>query len=170
AKDLNLAEAAMLAGLPKAPERYNPRRFPDRALQRRSTVVELMRSQGVISDADANLARSYPLQLARKSEAGDVAPYFVEWVRQQLEAQFGQKLYEQGLKVFTTLDVELQSAAERALENQLRAIESGKYGAYKHQSYESYIARSSERTGERAAANSPYLQGAFVAMDPRTGA
>src|SRR3982751_2973738 len=65
ARDVNLAEASLLAGLPKAPERYNPRRFPDRALQRRSTVIELMRSEGVISDADANLARSYPLQLAR---------------------------------------------------------------------------------------------------------
>ena len=169
-RDLNLAEAATLAALPKAPERYNPRRYPDRAIERRNTVLELMRGQGAISDADANLARGYPLQLARKSEAGDVAPYFVEWVRQQLETQFGQRLYEQGLKVYTTLDVDLQSAAERALENQLRAIESGKFGAYTHTSFESYLSRASERAGEAAAANSPYLQGAFIAMDPRTGA
>ncbi len=169
ARDLNLAEAAMLAGLPKAPERYNPRRFPERAIQRRNTVIEVMRSGGGISDADASLASAYPLQLARKAEAGDVAPYFVEYVRQQLESQFGQRLYEQGLKVFTTLDVDLQSAAERALENQLKKIESGSYGAYTHQSFESYLARASERVGEAAAANSPYLQGAFVAMDPRSG-
>ncbi len=170
ARDLNIAEAATLAGLPKAPERYNPRRSPERAIQRRNTVIEVMRSQGAISDADASLAKAYPLQLARKSEAGDVAPYFVEWVRQQLEQQFGQRLYEQGLKVYTTLDVDLQSAAERALENQLKAVESGKYGAYKHQTFESYLARASERAGVAAAANSPYLQGAFIAMDPRTGA
>ena len=170
ARDLNVAEAAMLAGLPKAPERYNPRRSPERALQRRNTVIALMRENKVISDADANLAGGYPLQLARKSEAGDVAPYFVEWVRQQLEQQFGQRLYEQGLKVYTTLDVDLQSAAERALENQLRAVESGRYGAYKHQTFEAYLAKSSSRVGEPAAPNSPYLQGAFIAMDPRTGA
>jgi penicillin-binding protein 1A len=169
ARDLNLAEMAMLAGLPKAPERYNPRRSPERAIQRRNTVIEVMREQGVISDADASLAKAYPLQLARKSEAGDVAPYFVEWIRQQLEQQFGQRLYEQGLKVYTTLDVDLQSAAERALENQLRAVESGKYGPYKHTTFESYLAKASDRVGEPAA-NSPYLQGAFVAMDPRTGA
>ena len=169
ARDLNLAEAATLAGLPKAPERYNPRRFPERAIQRRNTVIEVMRSGGGISDADASLASAYPLQLARKAEAGDVAPYFVEYVRQQLESQFGQKLYEQGLKVFTTLDVDLQSAAERALENQLKRIESGTYGAYTHPSFESYLSRASERVGEAAAANSPYLQGAFIAMDPRTG-
>src|SRR6476660_2020396 len=147
ARDLNVAEAAMLAGLPKAPERYNPRRSPERAIQRRNTVIEIMRDQGAISDADASLAKAYPLQLARKSEAGDVAPYFVEWVRLQLEQQFGQRLYEQGLKVYTTLDVDLQSAAERALENQLRAIEAGKFGAYKYKSYESYMATASERLG-----------------------
>ena len=170
ARELNLAEAATLAGLPKAPERYNPRRSPERAIQRRNTVIEVMRAQGAVSDAEASEAKAYPLQLARKSEAGDVAPYYVEWVRQQLEQQFGQRLYEQGLKVYTTLDVDLQSAAERALENQLRAIEAGRFGAYPHKSYESYMASASERVGEQAAANSPYLQGAFVAMDPRTGA
>jgi penicillin-binding protein 1A len=169
ARDLNIAEAAMLAGLPKAPERYNPRRSPERAIQRRNTVIEVMREQGAISDADASLAKAYPLQLARKSEAGDVAPYFVEWIRQQLEQQFGQRLYEQGLKVYTTLDVDLQSAAERALESQLRAVEGGKYGPYKHTTFEEYLAKASERSGGPAA-NSPYLQGAFVAMDPRTGA
>ena len=170
ARDLNLAEAATLAGLPKAPERYNPRRFPERAIRRRNTVIEIMRSEGGISDADASLASAYPLQLARKSEAGNIAPYFVELVRQQLENQFGQRLYEQGLKVFAALDIDLQSAAERALENQLKRIESGTYGAYGHPSFESYLSRASERVGEAAAANSPYLQGAFIAMDPRTGA
>jgi len=170
ARDVNLAEAALLAGLPKAPERYNPRRSPERAIQRRNTVLEVMRSVGTVSDADASLAKAYPLQLARKSEAGDIAPYFVEWVRQQLENQFGQRLYEQGLKVYTSLDVDLQSAAERALENQLRGIESGKFGAFRHISFEAYLARQADRAGEVAGPNSPYLQGAFIAMDPRTGA
>jgi penicillin-binding protein 1A len=170
ARDLNLAEAATLAGLPKAPERYNPRRSPERAIQRRNTVLEIMREQEVVSDADASLAKAYPLQLARRSEAGDVAPYYVEWIRQQLEQQFGQRLYEQGLKVYTTIDVDLQSAAERALENQLRAIESGRFGPFPHRSYEAHMASASERTGEQASPNSPYLQGAFIAMDPRSGA
>jgi penicillin-binding protein 1A len=170
ARDLNVAEAATLAGLPKAPERYNPRRAPERAIQRRNTVIGLMREQGAINDEEASLAKAYPLQLARRVEAGDIAPYYIEWIRQQLEQQFGQRLYEQGLKVFTTLDVDLQSAAERALENQLRAIEAGKFGAYKYKSYESYMATASERSGDEVSGNSPYLQGAFVAMDPRTGA
>lgn len=167
-RDVTLAEAAMLAGLPKGPERYNPRRFADRAILRRNTVLEVMRREGVINDADASLAKAYPLQLAQRTESGDVAPYFMEWVRQQLEEHFGKRLYDEGLKVYTTLDVDMQGAAERALENQLKAIEAGRAGPYKHLTYEGYTARSAEG-GETAAANSPYLQGAFVALDPRTG-
>ena len=169
AKELNLAEAAMLAGLPKAPERYNPRKFPDRAIQRRNTVIEIMRREEMVNDADASLASAYPLLLATRTESGDIAPYFVEWIRQLLDQQFGQQLYEQGLKVYTTLDLDLQSAAERAVERQLRAIEDGKYGAYRHLTYEAYLAQASGGD-DRAAANSPYLQGAFIAMDPRSGA
>jgi penicillin-binding protein 1A len=169
AREVNIAEAATLAGLPKAPERYNPRKYPDRAVQRRNTVIELMRREGMISDADASLAKAYPLRLATKTESGDVAPYFVEWVRQLLDQQFGRQLYEQGLKVYTTLDLDLQTAAERSLERQLRTIEEGKYGTYRHQTYERYIAQTSDgNKGE--AEKRPYLQGAFVAMDPRSGA
>ncbi|MDF2772619.1 MAG: penicillin-binding protein [Geminicoccaceae bacterium] len=168
-QDLNLAEAAMLAALPKAPARYNPRRFPERAIQRRNVVIEVMRRNGAISDADASLAKAYPLRLGRKAESGEVAPYFVEWVRQQLDEKFGARLYEQGLRVYTTLDLDLQSAAERALENQIRAIEGGKYGRFPHRTYEQLSARAANGE-EPSAANSPYLQGAFVAIDPRDGA
>src|SRR5688500_399211 len=169
ARDLNLAEGATLAALPKAPTAYNPRRYPDRAIRRRNTVVELMRREGAVDDATASLAKAYPLQLGRRSESGDVAPYFVEWVRKQLDEQFGRQLYEQGLKVYTTLDFDMQTAAERAVENQLKAIESGKFGRFTHTTYEQYLARAAEG-GDATAPNSPYLQAAFVAIDPRTGA
>lgn len=172
ARDLNLAEAATLAALPKGPERYNPRRYPERAITRRNTVIELMRRAGAVTDAEASLARAYPLQLAHKGPGGggEVAPYFVEWVRQQLDAQFGRQLYEQGLKVYTTLDPDMQGAAERALEQQLRAIEGGKYGKFPHQTFEDYMARNASGGEPSGAAVSPYLQGCFVALDPRTGA
>jgi penicillin-binding protein 1A len=166
-RDLNIAEAATLAALPKAPERYNPKRHPDRAIQRRNTVLELMRKNGAITDAQAREARAYPLQLASKTDAGDTAPYFVEWIRQQLDQQFGRQLYEQGLRVFTTLDLDMQLAAERALERQLRRIEGGRFGKFTGESYEHYIARSV--AGAEPGQNSPYLQGAFIAIDPRNG-
>ncbi len=167
-KELNVAEAATLAALPKGPARYNPRLFPDRAVQRRNTIIGLMRDGNVINASQASEAQAYPLRLATKVETGELAPYFVEWVRQQLDDKFGQQLYEQGLKVYTTLDLDLQSAAERTMERQVRAIEAGKYGKFPHVGYESYLAKSND--DDQNAPNSPYLQDAFIAMDPRTGA
>ncbi|MGH7664076.1 MAG: penicillin-binding protein 1A [Gemmatimonadaceae bacterium] len=169
ARDLNLAEAATLAALPKAPERYNPKKYPERAIQRRNTIIELMRREEAIDDGAASLAKAYPLDLAPRTESGEIAPYFVEWVRKQLDAQFGQQLYEQGLKVYTTLDLDMQSAAERALEHQLREIEAGKEGPYDHITYEQFFARSATNE-DPDAPNSPYLQASFVALDPRNGA
>ncbi len=167
--DLNLAEAATLAAMPKAPGRYNPRRFPERAVQRRNTIIELMRRADVVSDADASLAKAYPLQLARRIESGEIAPYYVEWVRLQLEKKFGARLYDEGLKVYTTLDLDIQQAADRALENQLRAMESGKYGKWNHVTYEQYQTKAASRD-DAASGESPYIQGAAVVVDPRSGA
>ena len=167
--ELNLAEAATLAALPKGPERYNPRVFPERAVQRRNLVIGIMRDEKLIDAAAAREAQAYPLRLATRVEMGDAAPYFIEWIRQQLDDKFGRQLYEQGLKVYTTLDLELQAAAERAMERQIRAIEAGRFGPYPHISYERYMARASAGDDDKASANSPYLQGAFIAMDPRTG-
>ena len=169
--ELTVAEGAMLAALPKAPSRYNPRRFPDRAIQRRNTVLELMRREGALSDADASVAKAYPLRLNRPARGtGEVAPYFVEWIRTELVNRFGRQAYEQGLRVMTTLDLDMQGAAERAMERQLRAVEAGTYGPFPHQSYEAYLARNASGNADPNAATSPYLQGAFVAIDPRTGA
>lgn len=171
ARNLNVAEAALLAGLPKAPGRYDPQKFPERAIQRRNTILELMRDNGELSDGDASLAKAWPLQLARGASArADVAPYFVEWVRQLMQQKFGAALYDQGLEIHTTLDLDLQITAERALEAQLRLIESGEYGTFPHTTYEQYLARGAAGTREETSPNSPYMQGAFVALDPRTGA
>jgi penicillin-binding protein 1A len=164
---LNLAEAATLAAIPKAPTRYNPRRFAARAVQRRNTIIELMRREGVVEGQQASLAKAYPLALARRVESGEIAPYFAEWVRQTLHERFGDRLYEQGLKVYTTLDLDMQAAAERAVEGQLRAIEGGGFGNFRHLTYEQYIARGDRDQG--SGAESPYLQVAFVAIDPHDG-
>ncbi|MCX5762443.1 MAG: PBP1A family penicillin-binding protein, partial [Gemmatimonadetes bacterium] len=166
-RDINLAEAATIAALPKAPGRYDPRRFPERAIQRRNTILELMRREGAISDADASLAKAYPLRLAHGGgSSGDVAPYYVEWVRQQLEAQFGDRIYQEGMRVYTTLDLELQGAAERALERQLKAIEGGAAGAFPHRTFEQLVAAADESAPGTV---TPYLQGAFIVLDPRSG-
>jgi penicillin-binding protein 1A len=169
--EITVAEGALLAALPKAPSRYNPRRFPDRAIQRRNTILELMRREGALSDADASIAKAYPLRLNRSARgAGDPAPYFVEWVRTELERRFGRQVYESGLRVLTTLDLDMQGAAERAVERQLRTIEAGTWGPYPHLTYEGYLARTASGDVAGSGNNSPYLQASFVAVDPRTGA
>lgn len=168
--EITVSEGALLAAIPKAPSRYNPRRFPDRAIQRRNTVLELMRRAGALSDADASVAKAYPLRLYRSQRGvGELAPYFVEWVRTELERRFGEKVYDEGLRVTTTLDLDMQGAAERAVERQLRAIEAGTFGEFPHLSYEGYLARAAAGSNDAGTPNSPYLQGSFVAIDPRTG-
>lgn len=168
ARDLNVAEAALLAGLPKAPSRYDPHRYPDRAIQRRNVILELMHDNGALDDAHTSLAKAWPLQLARGTASNtDAAPYFVELVRQQMQERFGSALYTEGYAIHTTLDLDLQIAAERALETQLRAIEASQVGPFQHTTYEQYMA-SNRRNAESS--TSPYIQGAFVVIEPRTGA
>jgi len=174
ARDLNVAEAATLAAIPKAPSFYNPRLHPDRAVRRRNVVLGLMEDQGFLSEEAAERWRAYPLVLTtRRTNYGDVAPYFVEWLRTQfLEPQFGHDLYEKGLRIYTTLDLDMQEAAERALSAQLDAIEAGAYTNGRplgRTSYHEYL-ESSKGGEEDHGSFTPYLQGAMLAMDVHTGA
>jgi len=172
ARQLNVAEAATLAALPKALAFYNPRTHPDRAVRRRNTVLSLMRDQGYITPEEAELWKAYPLVLTtNRTNYGDVAPYFVEWLRQQLDARFGRDLYEGGLRIYTTLDLDMQEAAERSLQAQLDAIEAGVYSSGKppgRVSYHDYI-ESAKASGEDHGPYSPYLQGALIALEANTG-
>jgi penicillin-binding protein 1A len=163
ARDVTLSEAALLAAMPRRPELYNPRRHPARAVQRRNVVLDLLREQGYISAEQAEEGKAAPLGLSARQDYGDVAPYFVEWVRQTLDARFGRDLYEKGLRVYTTLDIDLEQAAERALEGQLENIENGAFGPFPHPTYAQYLEQRSEAAARPDA--SPYLQGAFIVMD-----
>ena len=170
ARQLNTAEAATLAALPKAPAFYNPRTHPDRAVRRRNAVLSVMRDQGFLTPEQAELWKAYPLVLtANRTNYGDVAPYFVEWLRQQLDARFGRELYEGGLRVYTTLDLDMQEAAERALQTQLDAIEAGVYGKPSSKvTYHDYL-ESAKASGEDHGSYTPYLQGVMIALEASTG-
>ena len=124
AKDLTLTEAATLAGLPKAPASYSPLLNPDKALRRRNLVLSEMESDGVITHADADKARQSPLGLHIVQPDMSVAPWFVEEVRRELEKRFGsEEVHEAGLRVDTTLDLDLQQTANRAVTDGLAAYE-----------------------------------------------
>src|SRR5438309_1114961 len=173
ARQLNVAEAATLAALPKAPAFYNPRTHPERAVRRRNVVLSLMRDQGFLSPEECELWRAYPLVLTtHRTNYGDVAPYFVEWLRVQLDARFGRDLYEGGLRIYTTLDLDMQEAAERALQSQLDAIEAGAYSNGKfpgRTTYREYIESSKAAGADHGSGFTPYLQGALVALEANTG-
>ncbi len=124
AKQLTLPEAAMLAGLPKGPSYYSPINHPDRAQKRRNLVINAMLEDGKITSAQANEAREAPLTLRLAHDPNSLAPYFVEEIRRYLENKFGtDQVHEGGLKVYTSLDVEMQRAANQAVLDGLAAYE-----------------------------------------------
>ena len=115
-RDLTLPEAAMLAALPKGPEYYSPVRYPERALKRRNLVLSEMLQDGKITKAQADAAKSAPLGLHLEAPPNSIAPYFVEEVRRQLEKEYGvEEVHGAGLRVYTTLDLGLQEAANQAV-------------------------------------------------------
>lgn len=128
--ELDTAEAALIAGLPQAPEGHSPIRHPASALERRNHVLDRMAAEGMLSSADAETAKAEPLGVVVKSSSaasldnGDEAGYFREEVRQFLEQKFGARgIYHDGLSVHTTLDTGLQVAAERAVRDGLLALD-----------------------------------------------
>jgi penicillin-binding protein 1A len=124
ARDLTLPEAALLAGLPKSPVAYSPIVNPDRAFRRRNMVINSMLEDGVITNAQANAAKAAPIGLRIEPPSNSIAPWFVEDVRRELERQFGsEQVHEEGLRVYTTLDLDLQQAANRAVLDGLAALE-----------------------------------------------
>jgi len=124
ASELTLTEAALLAGLPKGPVAYSPLLNPEKALRRRNLVLTEMESDKVITKAQANAARGAPLGLRIAQPEMSVAPWFIEEVRRELEKQFGaEEVHEAGLRVDTTLDLDLQQAANHAVLDGLAADE-----------------------------------------------
>jgi penicillin-binding protein 1A len=124
AKRLTLDEAALLAGLPKGPSVYSPIYHPDRALKRRNLVINAMLEDGKITATQAGDARSAPLVLHLAHDPNSLAPYFVEEIRRYLEGKYGtDQVHEGGLKVYTTLDVDLQKAANQSVLDGVAAYE-----------------------------------------------
>ncbi|WP_298601893.1 penicillin-binding protein 1A [uncultured Limnohabitans sp.] len=115
-KDITIAEAAMLAGLPKAPSAYNPISNPKRARSRQLYIIERMEDSKYISAAEAKAAKAEPLKLRSAADKKILhAEYLAETVRQMVFAQYGQETYTRGLNVYTTVQSAEQMAAYRSL-------------------------------------------------------
>ncbi len=162
-RHLSLPECALLAGLPRNPSAYSPRRQPQNALKRRQVVLRAMLDTGKITRAEYATASAAPLGVT-PSRAARQAPYFMEIVRQRLEEKYGANmLNEGGLRVYTTLDLQLQHIAEEALERQLSELEVvNKYRAR-------FSGPAPAGTKTTRMSSTPYVQGAMIVMDAKTG-
>jgi penicillin-binding protein 1A len=161
ASDLTLADAALLAGLIQSPSSYAPSVNMDRALARRKVVLQAMVSAGAIDQAAAERAAQSPVRLVNGLEIQESSGlYFKEQVRRELVDRFGwQRVYQGGLRVYTTLDASLQQAAEALVEKGLADIE--RRPGFKHPRRGNVPIKEGQLPA--------YLQGALVAIDPATG-
>ena len=123
-KDITIAEAAMLAGLPKAPSAFNPIVNPKRARSRQLYIIERMEENGYITAKQAALAKAEPLRLRSAADRKNLHAEFVaETVRQMVYSQYGEETYTRGINVYTTLQSAEQMAAYRALRQGLMDFE-----------------------------------------------
>ena len=165
AADLNPAEAALLAAIPNRPEFYSPLRSQENAESRRRLVLRRMVDQGVIPGEDFERYANAPLPTERAFQGGSLAPYFEEWVRIILQDRFGSQLYTAGLNVYTTLDVPMQRAAEKSMQEGWAGIEAR--AGFRHMTYAAY--QDSLAAGVVLPDSTGYVEGLFVALDPWTG-
>lgn len=124
-EQLNLAEMAIIAGLVKAPSRYSPINNLRRAKERQAYVLNRMDELGFISKQEKEKALKTQLKIQPKGSAYfSKAPYFTEFIRQLVERKYGkEKLYQEGLRIYTTLNLSLQTAAQKSVEMGLREID-----------------------------------------------
>ena len=161
-EELNLAESALLAGLPRAPNRYSPFVDVARAYRRRATVLYRMVDCGFITQDEEKETNYYPLPFEKHQLRKSQGSYFVEYLRQILEPKYGSyALFKGGLKIYTTLDLKMQKIAEKALADKLDEFDEMK----KRESKEPEETELEEMEGvtERR------VQGAIVALHPATG-
>ncbi len=153
---LSLSESALLAGIIQSPSRLNPYRHPDRALERRAMVLDAMVETGAITKDQAERAKAEPLHLAQGSVDQGEAPYFVDLVRDQLMQKLGDREFNsEGLRIYTSLDPDLQRVATIAVNSTVHVID--------EQVDKLYAKR--KKLGQ----NYIYPQVALVALDPHTG-
>jgi penicillin-binding protein 1B len=163
-KDITLPEAALLAGLIQAPSYLSPYRHPERALDRRNTVIEAMVETHDITREQADKAKSAPLKLAPPNVEASDAPYFVDMVRDTIVGKLNEReVNEQQYRIYTTLDPNLQKAAAQAVEAGMKLVDEQVTKMRTHR------VKVGKKKYETKVTPGPQAQVALVAMDPHTG-
>ncbi len=163
ARDLTLGESAMIAGIIRGPTRFSPFRNLKGAMHERDTVLDRMVQLERIKPSEAKSAKAAPIALARRHQLGTQENYAMDMVQRELDILLtDQQQAEGGFKIYTTVDPALQKAAEIAVDAQLRKVEARPGYAHPKRADFSEEARKEELP-------TPYLQGALVAIDNRSG-
>ena len=163
-KDITLPEAALLAGMIQAPSYLSPYRHPERALERRNTVLETMVETGAITREQANKAKATPLKLAPPNVEASDAPYFVDMVRDTVLSKLNEhEVNEQQFRIYTTLDPDLQRAAAQAVETGIKLVDEQ---VTRMRTRKTKVGKNKYET---TITPGPQAQVALVAMDPHTG-
>ena len=151
-RQLSTAECALLAGVIQSPNRLNPYRHPERAIERRNLVLDAMVETGTLTPAGANFAKAEPLHLAPQNVDASEAPYFVDLVHEQLAQRVSDnEIAHDSLRIYTSLDPDLQRAASEAVEIGMRRVDE-------------LVRKRHRGSGEIA-----YPQVSLVALNPHTG-
>jgi len=161
-RQLNLQECALLAGLIQSPSRLNPYRHSARAMERRNVVLDSMAETGAITKDQAEAAKATPLKLTTRSVDANEAPYFVDLVRDQIVQKLGDAEYnQQGLRIYTSLDPQLQAAAADAVNEGMKHVDELVTRKHTH--------RASKKSPAVVDSNIVYPQVALLALNPHTG-
>jgi len=175
-KDLNLSECSMLAGLPQAPSRYSPFRFPDRAKQRQIYVLNRMKEEGIITNLEATEAIDLKLDIKpRKNWFIERVPYYTEHVRRYVEKKYGKDaLYNQGLQIHTAVNIELQKMGRKAVNKGLIELDrrTGYRGPLKNipdLQIEDFCTKVTEKIGTAALNKGNIYEGVVLSLDDKTG-
>jgi penicillin-binding protein 1A len=161
--DLTLAECALLVAIPKSPERFSPYKHPERAVQRRNFVLREMYKSKIITTDEYEMALQESLTVAEHVEEERTGEYFLEEIRRYLELKYGPEfVYRSGANIYTTLNTRIQQAAEEIFEQHIAALE-------KQYNFRNPKAKFDSLGLADTTRFSPYVQGAFVLLDYRTG-
>lgn len=173
--ELTLSDCALLAGLIRNPRGNSPFNSPDRAQKRRAVVLERMLEEKMITPQEKDLANAQPIPLQKPIGPGTQAPYFVEHVRSQMERKYGYNtLWRGGLKIYTTLDLDMQKTAEQVMEKSLSDFDAKALAEWQRKLKDSTKNAEGVPVGpdgvEISTTPPAKIQGAFVLLDVKTGA
>ncbi len=166
-RDINLPEAALLAGLVQAPSYLSPYRHPDRALERRNLVLDSMVETGAVTRQEAERAKATPLKLAPPNVEASDAPYFVDLIKDSVLSHFSERdIADNGYRVYTTLDPDLQKAAADAVHDGMKGIDEQ---VQRLRTRRVRVGVGKAAKWETKVLPGPQAQVALVAIDPHSG-